>query len=140
MNDLLSRLAAMPGLYRGRGDGLESGPFVARVDLRTVLRGRAVVLDYEASNDRNGLQHVEHTMLVPGESGRLELHVACLELPGVVRFTESAEGEFTSYDGPAQARIVIAVPGPGLLTYGWWYTRDEAVPREQSRAEVRRTG
>ncbi len=140
MNDLLSRLATMPGLYRGRGDGPESGPFVARVDIRTVLRGRAVTLDYEASNDRNGLQHIEHTVLVPGESGRLELHVACLELPGVVRFKETADGEFSSYDGPSPARIVVGVPSPGLLTYGWWYARDEAEPREQSRAEVRRTG
>jgi len=31
VTDLLTRLAAVPGLYRGRGDGLESGPFLARI-------------------------------------------------------------------------------------------------------------
>jgi hypothetical protein len=140
VTDLLSRLAAAPGLYRGRGDGPESGPFVARIQVATVLRGRAVTLDYEASSDRNGLQHVEHSVLTTGEGGRLELHVACLELPGVVRFVETASGSFTAYDGPFPARIVISTPNDGHLHYGWWYARDESEPREQTRADVRRTG
>ena len=42
VTDLLTRLAGAPGLYRGRGDGPESGPFVARIQLATVLRARAV--------------------------------------------------------------------------------------------------
>jgi hypothetical protein len=140
VTDLLAALGTTPGLYRGRGDGPESGPFVARIQVATTLRGRAVLIDYEASNDRNGLQHLEHSVLLPGENGRLELHVACLELPGMVRFKETGKGEFTSYDGPFTARIVLAVPAPGGLTYSWWYARDEAHPTEQSRAEVRRTG
>ncbi len=140
VTDLLSALGSAPGLYRGRGDGPESGPFVARIQVTAGLRGRAILLDYEASNDRNGLQHLEHSVLIPGENGRLELHVACLELPGMVRFKETGSGEFTSYDGPFTARIVVAIPGPGALTYSWWYARDEAHPSEQSRAEVRRTG
>ncbi len=139
VTDLLRRLASAPGLYRGRGDGMESGPFIARIDVTTVVRGRAVVLDYEAVTDTNGLQHVEHTVLTTGESGRLELHVACVELPGVVRFVEARPGVFSSYDGPMPARILVTVPAEGVLTYGWWWARDEAEPREQSRAEVRRT-
>jgi hypothetical protein len=138
--DLLKRLANAPGLYRGRGDGLESGPFMARIQVTPVVRGRAVVLDYEAFSDAKGLQHVEHTILTTGESGRLELHVACAELPGVVRFLESRPGVFATYDGPMPARILVTVPADGVLTYGWWWSRDDAEPREQSRAEVRRTG
>jgi hypothetical protein len=140
VHDLLARLATCPGLYRGRGDGPEGGPFVARINLATAVRGRAIVIDYEAVSDRNGLQHVEHTVLAAGEGGRLALHVACLELPGVVRFVETGPGEFTTYDGPTPARIVVGMPAPGALTYGWWWARDEAEPKEQSRAEVRRTG
>jgi hypothetical protein len=140
VNNLLSRLGAAPGLYRGRGDGPESGPFVARILIASVLRGRAVTVDYEATSDRNGLQHIEHTVLAGGESGRLELHVACLELPGVVRFLETSAGSFTAYDGPFPARIVVGTPSVGELTYGWWWARDESEPYEQSRAEVRRTG
>jgi hypothetical protein len=140
VTDLLRRLAGVPGLYRGRGDGLESGPFVARIVLTSVLRGRAVTIDYEAVSDSKGLQHVEHTVLTTGEGGRLELHVACLELPGVVRFVESRPGQFSAYDGPLPARIIVTAPRDGALSYGWWWSRDEAEPREQSRAEVRRTG
>jgi hypothetical protein len=137
--DVLGRLASAAGVYRGRGDGPESGPFVARMAVATVVRGRAVTLDYEATNDRNGLQHVEHTVLVAGEGGRLELHVACLELPGVVRFAETGPGEFTAYEGPLVARIVLRLPQPGAISYAWWWSRDESEPREQSRAELRRT-
>ena len=140
MTDVLARLAHSPGIYRGRGDGPESGPFVARIGITTVLRGRAVTLDYEAFSDRNGLQHVEHTVLTTGEGGRLELHVACLELPGVVRFVETAPGAFSAYDGPVPARIVINTPNADRLHYAWWYARDESEPTEQTRAEVRRTG
>jgi hypothetical protein len=111
---------------------------VARIEIATAVRGRVVTLDYEAVNDHNGLQHIEHSVLATGEGGRLELYVACLELPGVVRFVETGPGEFTTYDTPA--RIVVGTPAPGKLTYGWWWARDEAQPREQSRAEVRRTG
>src|SRR5439155_26390388 len=103
--DLLKRLAAAPGLYRGRGDGLESGPFVARIVVASLVRGRVVTIDYEAFSDGRGLQHVEHSLLTLGEGGGLELHVTCSELPGVVRFVETRPGEFTAYDGPLPARI-----------------------------------
>ncbi|MEV0727842.1 MULTISPECIES: hypothetical protein [Polymorphospora] len=139
-NELLSRLAAAPGVYRGRGDGPESGPFVARMAVTSAVHGRALILDYEATSDRDGLQHVEHTVLVVGEGGRPELHVACLKLPGVVRFAQTAPNQFTAYEGPMVARITLTVPQPGAVSYGWWWSRDEAEPREQFRAEMRRSG
>jgi hypothetical protein len=139
-NDLLRRLANATGVYRGRGDGPESGPFVARMAVASVVGGRAVTIDYEAVSDRNGLQHVEHTLLVVGPGGRLELHVASLELPGVVRFSQLGPGQFTAYEGPLVARIVLALPQPDAISYAWWWSRDETEPREQSRADLRRTG
>lgn len=139
-NSLINRLAAVSGLYRGRGDGPESGPFVARMVIGSAVGGRVVTLDYEATSDRNGLQHIEHTLLVTGAGGRLELHVASLELPGVVRFTQSGADEFTAYEGPLVARIVLTVPRPGALSYAWWWSRDETEPSEQSRADLRHTG
>jgi hypothetical protein len=138
VTDVLSRLAAVPGLYRGRGDGAQSGPFVARLAITPVLHGRTMTLDYEASNDRDGPLHLEHSVLTTGESGRLELHVACADLPGMVRFVETSPGTFTAYDGPLPARIQVGFPGPGALSYAWWWSRDESPPREQLRAEVRR--
>ncbi len=140
VTSLLTSLAAVPGVYRGRGDGLESGPFLARIVLATVVGGRAVTIDYEAVSDAKGLQHIEHTVLTVGEGGRLELHVTCSELPGVLRFVETRPGEFAAYEGALAARILATLPAAGMLTYGWWWSRDEADPREQFRAEVRRTG
>ncbi|HEX5597449.1 MAG TPA: hypothetical protein VFX61_15735 [Micromonosporaceae bacterium] len=139
-NDLRARLARATGLYRGRGDGPETGPFLARMVVGTAVDGRVVTLDYEATSDSNGLQHVEHTLLVAGESGRLELHVASLELPGVVRFTEQQPGQFTAYEGPLVARIMLSLPRAGAISYAWWWSRGEAEPHEQSRAELRHAG
>ena len=110
VTDLLKRLAAAPGVYRGRGDGLESGPFVARIKVTSVVRGNAVTLDYEAVSDSKGLQHVEHTILTASEAGRLELHVTCLELPGVTRFVEDSPGVFNAYQGPMPAKIIMTMP------------------------------
>ncbi len=140
MSSLLGALLSAPGLYRGRGDGAESGPFMARIQVSPVVSASGVAIDYEASSDRRGLQHVEHSVLTVGEDGRPALHVFCSELPGVVRFTEGKPGVFTLYDGPIQARIVVTVPNPGHLTYSWWWSRDENELSEQFRAEVRRTG
>jgi hypothetical protein len=135
--DLLARLSTAPGLYRGRGDGPDSGPFLGRMRVTPLVRGRALALDYEATSDRDGLRHVEHTVLVGGENGRLELHVVCLELPGMTRFVEVGPGTFRAYEGPLAASIVLSVPQPGALSYAWWWSRDEAEPREQSRCELR---
>lgn len=138
--DVLRHLTAATGLYRGRGDGPEGGPFLARMAVSTGLNGRAAILDYEATTDRDGLRHVEHSVLVLGADGRLELHVASLELPGMVRFTQQDPGHFTAYEGPLVARIVLRTPRPGEISYAWWWSRDEGEPREQSRADLRRSG
>jgi len=139
--DLLNRLAAAPGLYRGRGDGPEIGPFLGRMRVATIVRGRAVTLDYEATTDRDGVRHLEHTVLITGPAGGLELHVACLDLPGVTRFVETAQpGVFRAYEGALAARIVLGSPRPGQLSYAWWWARGESEPREQSRCDLRRTG
>jgi hypothetical protein len=140
MSTLLGALLGAPGLYRGRGDGAESGPFLARLTVAPVVSARGVAIDYEATSDRRGLHHVEHSVLTLSEDGRPTLHVCCNELPGVVRFAESKPGVFTAYDGGLTARIVVTIPEPGSLTYSWWWTRDEGEPREQFRADVRRSG
>ena len=138
--NLLALLSASPGLYRGRGDGPETGPFLGRMLVTPVVRGRAVRLEYETTSDRDGLRHVEHTVLVAADDGRLELHVVCLELPGVTRFVETDPGVFRAHEAQTGARIVTTVPGPGALTYAWWWARDEGEPHEQSRCDLRRTG
>lgn len=133
--DLLQRLVAAPGIYRGDGDGPESGPFVARLEIRPAVQGRVVLIDYEAFGE-DGLSQLDHAMLAEDEAARLDLHVSSLELPGVVRFVETGPGEFVAYEGPVLARIVIGTPGEGRLTYAWWWARGDSAPKEQSRADL----
>ncbi len=140
MSTLLGSLLGAPGIYRGRGDGAESGPFLARTVLTPVVSGRGVAIDFEATSDGRGLQHVEHSVLTVGEGGRPALHVLCTELPGIVCFAESRPGVFTAYDGGLTARIVVRIPQADHLVYSWWWSRDEGEPKEQFRAEMRRTG
>lgn len=140
MTDLLTQLLHAQGVYRGRGDGAETGPFLARIEVRAVVGGRGVVIDYEASNDRDGVQHAEHSVLSEDENGRLALHVLCSELPGVTRFSQNQPGTFTAYDGSLQARIVVKIPVVDALSYAWWWSRDGDALHEQSRADVHRTG
>lgn len=62
---LSSTLAMSPGVYFGTGDGIESGPLVARIGLSTLPNG-GVTIDYEATSVGQGVQHLERTMLVTG--------------------------------------------------------------------------
>jgi len=140
VSELLATLLDAQGTYRGRGDGPETGPFLARIDVRAVIDGRGVAVDVEATSDQHGLHHGEHTVLTTDENGRLALHVLCTEMPGVVRFTEGKPGVFTSYDGPLQARIVVTTPADDQLVWAWWWTRNDSPLAEQFRAEVTRTG
>lgn len=136
MNNLLTTLAASPGIYRGSGDGPESGPFEARLEVRALLDGGAVTMDYEAVGS-HGLQHVDHCMLASDERDRLELHVVCGELPGIVRFTQTDPGVFVTFE-PIKAKIVIQPDDAGTLRYAWWWTRDDNPAKEQSCAVLKR--
>jgi hypothetical protein len=135
MSDLLNRLAAAPGVYRGTGDGPESGPFTARLEVRTVVGGRAVILDFEAV-DGDGVTHVDHCMLAEDERSRPELNVVSDELPGIVRFIQAEPGVFVAFE-PIKAKIVIGL-ADGELSYAWWWTRDDSPARPQSSATLRR--
>ncbi|MGH8791076.1 MAG: hypothetical protein ACRDXX_00300 [Stackebrandtia sp.] len=137
MSDLLAKLAAAPGIYRGKGDGPESGPFHARLEVRSVVEGRAVTLDYEAFGE-HGVRRVEHSMLSEDERSRPELYMVADELPGIVRFAESEPGVFAVFE-PIKAKVAISLSGDGTLTYAWWWTRDDSPAKAQSRAELRRT-
>ena len=137
MNNLLARLVASPGVYRGTGDGPESGPFAARLEVRVAADGRAAVLDYE-SVGADQVSRMDHVMLAEDERSRLEAYVVTDELPGVARFTQAEPGVFVVYE-PIKAKIVITMDDAGELTYAWWWTRDDAPARAQSKAVLRRS-
>ena len=137
MNTLLSQLVTFPGVYRGSGDGPESGPFHARLEVRAVVGGRAAVLDYEAV-DSDRVVHVDHVMLSEDERGRPELHVVSDELPGIVNFTQSEPGVFQAFE-PIKAKLVLEATDDGAVSYAWWWSRDDGPARAQSQALLHRT-
>lgn len=136
------QLSGAIGTYFGNGDGAESGPFVARIAVSALPNG-GVAIDYEATSREEGVQHVEHSLLVAGPDGRDRLSVAHSESPFVTELVETApgSGRFVQREpgGSYVTEIVIEVPEPGRLTYAWWWAEAGGVPTEQSKADVRVT-
>ncbi len=137
---LSQTLASAAGLYTGAGDGDESGPFVARIDVSKLPNGGAM-LRYLARSDESEVLHVEQTMLVAGPDGRDRLYIAHSESPFVTEMTETEpdSGRFAQSEpfGPYQMEVKVEVPEPGRLIYGWWWAEDGGQLLEQSRADVR---
>lgn len=129
-----------PGIYVGVGDGPESGPFVARIEVAAAPNG-GLIIDYDAMSREEGLQHREHTLLSVGPDGRDVLHVAHSESPFVTEMVavEPGSWHFRQREpfGPYDREIVVEVPEPGRLTYAWRWAERGATPVEQSKADVR---
>jgi hypothetical protein len=137
--DLLDLLYDAPGLYVGRGDGVESGQFVGRLVVTPLPSGRGVTIDYEALSLGNLVQHVEHTLLALGPGGHPTLYVSHIESPTVAVMVEDRPGFFVDRDanGPARRAIEItADPVESHLAYGWWWAQDDAELVERSRVEA----
>jgi hypothetical protein len=138
---LSTDLASTPGIYFGTGDGVESGAFVARIQVAQLPNGGAAI-DYEATSIEQGVQHREHSMLVAGPDGRDRLFVAHSESPFVTEMveTEIGSGRFAQREpfGPYAMEIVIAIPEPDRIIYAWWWGADGEAPVERSKADARR--
>jgi hypothetical protein len=128
------------GVHFGSGDGAESGPFVARIEIRRLPNG-GMAIDYEATSREQGVQHREHSILSQGADGRDRLYIAHSESPFVTEMVaaEVGGGRFVQVDatGPFTMEVVIEAPEPGHLTYAWWWAPVGDLPVEQSKAEVR---
>ncbi len=129
-----------PGSYVGTGDGIESGPFTARIDIASLPNG-GVSLDYVARSTEHGLLHEEHTLLVVGPDGRDQLVIAHGESPFLTTMTAIEPGAIRFGQpvpfGPYVMEIVIELPEPGRILYAWWWAPAGGTPVEQSRADVR---
>ena len=136
---LWERLVAATGIWFGSGDGAESGPFVARIAL-SPLPNSGVAIHYEATSREEGLQHVEHSLLVPGPDGRALLHIAHSESPFVAvmreREPESGYFELVGRDGPYDMAVVIELTESMTLSYAWWWAPAREPLVEQSKAVV----
>ena len=138
---LSTELSVSPGRYFGTGDGVESGSFVSRIEVNRLPNGGAII-DYEATSVEQGVQHLEHTMLVSGPDGHDRLFVASSQSPFVTEMieTEPGSGRFVQHEpsGPYVLAIVIEIPEPDRITYAWWWGAEGEIPVEQSKADARR--
>lgn len=136
---LSRRLSDAIGVYFGAGDGAESGPFLARIAIAR-LPGGGVTIDYEATSREQGVQHVEHSLLVAGPDGSDQLFIAHSESPHVTVMAERVAGsgrfEQVVAGGPLTMEVRIEAPRPGELVYAWWWAMAGDTPTEQSRATV----
>lgn len=138
---LPQRLAQRPGVYFGTGDGIESGPFVSRLEVAGLPNG-GVAIDYEATSREQGVQHREHSLLVTGPDDRDRLYIAHTESPYITELAETSPGsgrfEQPTPTGPYAMVVVIETPEDDRLTYAWWWAPAGAEPIEQSKADARR--
>ncbi len=137
-SSLLTALRAQPGIYVGEGDGPESGPFSARIEVSPSLDGLGCDIGYEAWHGAEH-KHREQSLLAPAMDGGAVLTVLCAELPGLAVLPEVEPGVFAN-GAPADGfriEISISLEGPQLV-YSWGWAPPGAELREQSRADVQR--
>lgn len=127
MSGRMSQVAEIPpGTYRGVVEGIESGHCTARIEVK-IGPGGCRIVDYEATSDKHGLQHVEHGLLAEDA-----LYVAFGEARGVTIFQRRSSGVYETAGGP-HMQIRVTCDG-GVLTWSWhWGTTSEGVV-ERSRA------
>lgn len=140
MESLIDQLVARSGAYTGTGDGQESGPFTATIELQPLVGSLGASIAYRAVDPVGEQLHEEQTMLAYDMlSGQLTLWVLCDELSGVGQLREVSTGVFNNGAGPDGFELQIEI---GLaaeeLTYTWLWSRPGAPLAEQSRAVVRR--
>ena len=115
------------GLYRGLITGLESGECSARMQVRQIPGGLTV--DYEATSEREGLQHAEHTLIVSDG-----LYVAINEMPGVSFFALTEPNRFVSSGPGPYAMEIHADYADGQLTWAWCWAEVGQSLKEMSKA------
>ena len=129
-----------PGRYTGPGDGIESGPFEAAIEV-SALPGGAISIDYVAVSPADGELHREHTVCCQGFDGRDMLFIAHTESPFVTTMVETSagSGRFVQPEpaGPYTLSIVAQTPDDGRIRYAWWWGATGEEPVERSCADVR---
>lgn len=140
MESLIDKLVARSGAYTGAGDGQESGPFTATIELEPLVGKLGASIAYRAVDPSGEQLHEERTMLAHDMlSGHLTLWVLCDELSGVGQLREVSAGVFNNGAGVDGFELQIEI---GLdaeeLAYTWSWSPPGAPLAEQSRTVVRR--
>ena len=108
METIIDRVIGAAGRYDGSGDGAESGPFTATIEIAALLGGMGATIDYVATAPDGTELHAEHTVLAFDMwSGEATLYVLCAELSGLGQLVQVSESTFTNGQGPDGFQLQI---------------------------------
>jgi hypothetical protein len=138
METIIDRVVSAAGRYEGTGDGVESGPFTAAIDIEPLLGGMGATIDYVATAADGTELHAEHTVLAFDMwSGEATMYVLCAELRGVGQLVQISDSTFSNGRGNEGFELQIEIVLGGDLEYVWsWGAPGEQLV-EQSRATAR---
>ena len=135
METIIDRLVAAAGRYEGTGDGNESGPFDATIEIVSLLGGMGATIDYTAVARDGSELHREHTVLAFDMwSGEATLYVLCAELNGVGQLVQASASTFTNGQGADGLQLQIEIVIDDQLEYVWSWGEPGEPLAEQSRA------
>jgi hypothetical protein len=140
METIIDQVVHAAGRYAGTGDGIESGPFSALIELRALLGGRGAELTYAATAPDGSTLHEEHTVLALDMwSGEPTLYVLCAELEGLGELLQVSETTFSNGRGDDSFQLEIELRLDGdTLDYAWsWGSPGDALV-ERTRATLTR--
>jgi hypothetical protein len=135
METIIDRVVSAAGRHEGTGQGAESGPFTAMLEIASILDGMGATIDYVATAPDGTELHAEHTTLAFDMwSGEATLYVLCAELTGVGQLIQVSDSAFDNGRGTEGFELQIEIAVGDELEYVWsWGPPGEALA-EQSRA------
>jgi hypothetical protein len=135
METIIDRVVSTAGRYEGTGDGAESGPFTAVVEITTILGGMGATIAYVATAPDGTLLHSEHTTLAFDMwSGEATLYVLCAELTGMGQLVEVSDSVFNNGRSTEGFELQIEIAIGDTLEYVWSWGPPGEQLTEQSRA------
>jgi hypothetical protein len=138
METIIDRVVAAAGRYEGAGNGVESGPFSASLEIQPVLGGMGATIDYVASAPDGNELHAEHTLLAFDMwSGEATMYVLCAELHGLGQLVQTSDTTFDNGRGLDGFELRIELVLGDELQYVWSWGEPGQELTERSRATVR---
>lgn len=135
METIIDRVVSAAGRYEGTGDGAESGPFAAVVEIAPILDGMGATISYVATAPDGTELHAEHTTLAFDMwSGEATLYVLCAELTGLGQLVEVSDSVFNNGRGTEGFELQIEITIGDTLEYVWSWGPPGEPLAEQSRA------
>jgi len=137
METIIDRVVSAAGRYEGTGDGAESGPFTAAIEISAILGGMGATIDYVATAPDGTELHAERTMLAfDSWSGEATLYVLCAELSGVGQLVQISDSTFNNGRGTRGFELQIEIAIGNELEYVWSWGVPGQELAERSRATL----